>query len=584
MFRSHTNGELSLKNLNEEVTLSGWVQTIRDKGFMIWIDLRDRYGITQLVFDQDRSSAQLMEEAKKLGREFVIQVTGKVIERVSKNPNIPTGEIEILVEKLAVLNESQLPPFTIEDETDGGEELRMKYRYLDIRRAPVRDKLIFRHKMAQKVRNYLSDEGFIEVETPVLIKSTPEGARDFVVPSRMNPGQFYALPQSPQTFKQLLMVGGMDKYFQIVKCFRDEDLRADRQPEFTQIDCEMAFVKQEDIMNVFEGMTKTLIKDITGQEFGAFPRMTFADAMRKYGNDKPDIRFGMEFVELNELVKGKDFKIFDDAELVVGINVEGCADYTRKQIDELVEWVKRPQIGASGMVWAKFQNDGVKTSSVNKFYNEEDLAKIIEKFGAKEGDLMLILSGNEHKVRAQLSALRMELGNRLGLRKGDVFAPLWVVDFPLLEFDEESGRYHAMHHPFTSPKPEDIHLLETDPGKARANAYDMVLNGNEIGGGSIRIFDKDLQSKMFDLLGFTKEEAEAQFGFLMNAFKYGAPPHGGLAFGFDRLVAILDGNEVIRDYIAFPKNNSGRDVMIDAPASIADAQLDELEIQLNLKA
>ncbi|MCI3938210.1 aspartate--tRNA ligase [Chryseobacterium aahli] len=584
MFRSHTNGELSLKNLNEEVTLSGWVQTIRDKGFMIWIDLRDRYGITQLVFDQDRSSVELMENAKKLGREFVIQVTGKVIERVSKNPNIPTGEIEILVEKLEVLNESQLPPFTIEDETDGGEELRMKYRYLDIRRAPVRDKLIFRHKMAQKVRNYLSDEGFIEVETPVLIKSTPEGARDFVVPSRMNPGQFYALPQSPQTFKQLLMVGGMDKYFQIVKCFRDEDLRADRQPEFTQIDCEMAFVEQEDVMNVFEGMTKTLIKDITGQEFGAFPRMTFADAMQKYGNDKPDIRFGMEFVELNDLVKGKDFKIFDDAELVVGINVEGCADYTRKQIDELVDWVKRPQIGASGMVWAKFQNDGVKTSSVNKFYNEEDLAKIIEKFGAKEGDLMLILSGNEYKVRTQLSALRMELGNRLGLRKGDVFAPLWVVDFPLLEFDEESGRYHAMHHPFTSPKPEDIHLLETDPGKARANAYDMVLNGNEIGGGSIRIFDKDLQSRMFDLLGFSKEEAEAQFGFLMNAFKYGAPPHGGLAFGFDRLVAILDGNEVIRDYIAFPKNNSGRDVMIDAPAAIADEQLDELELKLNLKA
>lgn len=584
MFRSHTNGELSLKNLNEEVTLSGWVQTIRDKGFMIWIDLRDRYGITQLVFDQDRSTAELMENAKKLGREFVIQVTGKVIERVSKNPNIPTGEIEILVEKLTVLNESQLPPFTIEDETDGGEELRMKYRYLDIRRNPVKDKLIFRHKMAQKVRNYLSDNGFIEVETPVLIKSTPEGARDFVVPSRMNPGQFYALPQSPQTFKQLLMVGGMDKYFQIVKCFRDEDLRADRQPEFTQIDCEMAFVEQEDVMNVFEGMTKTLLKDITGLEFGDFPRMTFADAMQKYGNDKPDIRFGMEFVELNDLVKGKDFKIFDEAELVVGINVEGCADYTRKQIDELVDWVKRPQIGASGMVWVKFQNDGVKTSSVNKFYSEEDLAKIIEKFGAKEGDLMLILSGNENKVRTQLSALRMELGNRLGLRKGNEFAPLWVVDFPLLEFDEESGRYHAMHHPFTSPKPEDIHLLETDPGKARANAYDMVLNGNEIGGGSIRIFDKDLQSKMFDLLGFSKEEAEAQFGFLMNAFKYGAPPHGGLAFGFDRLVAILDGNEVIRDYIAFPKNNSGRDVMIDAPSSIADEQLDELELKLNLKS
>jgi aspartyl-tRNA synthetase len=584
MFRSHTNGELSLKNLNEEVTLSGWVQTIRDKGFMIWIDLRDRYGITQLYFNQDISSPEMIEHVKKLGREFVIQVTGKVIERTSKNPNIPTGEIEILVEKLTVLNESILPPFEIEDKLDVSEELRMKYRYLDIRRAPVRDKLIFRHKMAQKVRNYLSDEGFIEVETPVLIKSTPEGARDFVVPSRMNPGQFYALPQSPQTFKQLLMVGGMDKYFQIVKCFRDEDLRADRQPEFTQIDCEMAFVEQEDVMNVFEGMTKTLIKDITGQEFGTFPRMTFAEAMQKYGNDKPDIRFGMEFVELNELVKGKDFKIFDDAELVVGINVEGCADYTRKQIDELVDWVKRPQIGASGMVWAKFQNDGVKTSSVNKFYNEEDLTKIIEKFGAKEGDLMLILSGNENKVRAQLSALRMELGNRLGLRKGNVFAPLWVVDFPLLEFDEESGRYHAMHHPFTSPKPEDIHLLETDPGKARANAYDMVLNGNEIGGGSIRIFDKDLQSRMFDLLGFTKEEAEAQFGFLMNAFKYGAPPHGGLAFGFDRLVAILDGNEVIRDYIAFPKNNSGRDVMIDAPAAIADEQLDELELKLNVKA
>ncbi|AKK72134.1 aspartyl-tRNA synthetase [Chryseobacterium gallinarum] len=584
MFRSHTNGELSLKNLNEEVTLSGWVQTIRDKGFMIWVDLRDRYGITQLVFDQDRSSTQLMEEAKKLGREFVIQATGKVIERVSKNPNIPTGEIELLVEKLTILNDSQLPPFTIEDETDGGEELRMKYRYLDIRRNPVKDKLIFRHKMAQKVRNYLSDEGFIEVETPVLIKSTPEGARDFVVPSRMNPGQFYALPQSPQTFKQLLMVGGMDKYFQIVKCFRDEDLRADRQPEFTQIDCEMAFVEQEDVMNVFEGMTKTLLKDITGKEFGDFPRMTFADAMKKYGNDKPDIRFGMEFVELNELVKGKDFKIFDDAELVVGINVEGCAEYTRKQIDELVDWVKRPQIGASGMVWVKFQNDGVKTSSVNKFYNEDDLAKIIEKFGAKEGDLMLVLSGNENKVRAQLSALRMELGNRLGLRKGNEFAPLWVVDFPLLEWDEETQRYHAMHHPFTSPKPEDFHLLETDPGKARANAYDMVLNGNEIGGGSIRIFDKDLQSKMFDLLGFSKEEAEAQFGFLMNAFKYGAPPHGGLAFGFDRLVAILDGNEVIRDYIAFPKNNSGRDVMIDAPAPIADTQLDELELKLDLKA
>ena len=584
MFRTHNNGELTLKNLNERVTLSGWVQTIRDKGFMIWIDLRDRYGITQLVLDEDRTSKELLETAKKLGREFVIKIEGTVIERTSKNPKIPTGEIEILVEKLEVLNESQLPPFTIEDETDGGEELRMKYRYLDIRRAPVRDKLIFRHKMAQKVRNYLSDEGFIEVETPVLIKSTPEGARDFVVPSRMNPGQFYALPQSPQTFKQLLMVGGMDKYFQIVKCFRDEDLRADRQPEFTQIDCEMAFVEQEDIMNVFEGMTKVLLKDITGNEFQDFPRMTFADAIQKYGNDKPDIRFGMEFHELNDLTKGKDFKIFDEAELVVGINVEGIADYTRKQIDELVDWVKRPQIGATGLVWIKFQNDGVVTSSVNKFYSEDDLKKITEKFGAKAGDLIFVMSGNADKVRTQLSALRMELGNRLGLRKGNEFAPLWVVDFPLLEFDEESGRYHAMHHPFTSPKTEDFHLLETDPGKARANAYDLVLNGNEIGGGSIRIFDRDLQSKMFDLLGFSKEEAEAQFGFLMNAFKYGAPPHGGLAFGFDRLVAILDGNEVIRDYIAFPKNNSGRDVMIDAPASIANEQLDELELKLNLKS
>ena len=580
MFRTHTNGELSLKNLNETVTLAGWVQTIRDKGFMIWVDLRDRYGITQLVFDEERTSKDLLEKAKNLGREFVIQVEGKVIERASKNPKIPTGEIEILVEKLTILNESVLPPFTIEDETDGGEELRMKYRYLDIRRNPVKDKLIFRHKIAQKVRNYLSEQGFIEVETPVLIKSTPEGARDFVVPSRMNEGQFYALPQSPQTFKQLLMVGGMDKYFQIVKCFRDEDLRADRQPEFTQIDCEMAFVEQEDVINVFEGLAKNLLEETTGKKFGQFPRMTFAEAMRKYGNDKPDIRFGMEFVELNDLVKGKEFKIFDEAELVVGINVEGKADYTRKQIDELIDWVKRPQIGASGMVWVKFQEDGVLTSSVNKFYNEDDLKAIAEKFNAQKGDLMLIMSGDANKVRAQLSALRMELGNRLRLRKGDEFAPLWVVDFPLLEWDEESGRYHAMHHPFTSPKPEDIPLLETSPGEVRANAYDLVLNGNEIGGGSIRIYDKDLQSKMFALLGFSPEEAEAQFGFLMNAFRYGAPPHGGLAFGFDRLVAILDGNEVIRDYIAFPKNNSGRDVMIDAPSQIDEAQLEELNISV----
>ncbi|QFG54008.1 aspartate--tRNA ligase [Chryseobacterium sp.] len=581
MFRTHTNGELSLSNLNENVTLSGWVQTIRDKGFMIWIDLRDRYGITQLVFDEDRSSAELLQDAKKLGREFVIQVSGKVIERTSKNPKIPTGDVEILVEKLTVLNAAELPPFTIEDETDGGEELRMKYRYLDIRRNPVREKLIFRHKMAQKVRNYLSDQNFIEVETPVLIKSTPEGARDFIVPSRMNPGQFYALPQSPQTFKQLLMIGGMDRYFQIVKCFRDEDLRADRQPEFTQIDCEMAFVEQEDVLEIFEGMTASLLKDITGTDVAKFPRMTYDEAMKTYGNDKPDVRFGMKFVEVNDLMKGKDFKIFDEAELVVGINAEGCADYTRKQIDELIDWVKRPQIGASGMVWIKFQADGTITSSVNKFYAEEDLRKITEKFGARAGDLIFLMSGTENKVRTQLSGLRMELGNRLGLRNPKEFAPLWVVDFPLLEWDDESGRYHAMHHPFTSPKPEDIALLQTDPGKARANAYDLVLNGNEIGGGSVRIFDKELQSRMFDLLGFTKEEAEAQFGFLMNAFKYGAPPHAGLAFGFDRLVAILDGNEVIRDYIAFPKNNSGRDVMIDAPSAIAEEQLTELSLKVN---
>ena len=580
MFRTHTNGELTLRNINEKVVLSGWVQTIRDKGFVVWVDLRDRYGITQLVFDEERTSKDLFEKAKSLGREFVIQVKGEVIERSSKNPKILTGEIEILVKELNVLNEAELPPFTIEDETDGGEELRMKYRYLDIRRNPVKDKLIFRHQIAQKVRNYLSNEGFIEVETPVLIKSTPEGARDFVVPSRMNAGQFYALPQSPQTFKQLLMVGGMDKYFQIVKCFRDEDLRADRQPEFTQIDCEMAFVEQEDVMSIFEGMTAHLLKEVTGQDFGKFPRITFEEAMRRYGNDKPDIRFGMEFVELNDIVKGKEFKIFDEAELVVGINVEGCAGYTRKQIDELVDWVKRPQIGASGMVWVKYQEDGIPTSSVNKFYNEEDLKKIIERFGAKKGDLILILSGKANKVRPQLSALRMELGNRLGLRNLKEFAPLWVVDFPLLEWDEESERYHAMHHPFTSPKLEDIPLLKSDAGKVRANAYDLVLNGNEIGGGSIRIYNKELQAQMFQVLGFTKEEAENQFGFLMNAFKYGAPPHGGLAFGFDRLVAILDGHEVIRDYIAFPKNNSGRDVMIDAPSEIYSSQLDELALNI----
>ncbi len=580
MYRTHTNGELSLKELNETVTLSGWVQTVRDKGFMVWIDLRDRYGITQLVIDQDRCPVEVVDKAKKLGREYVIQVEGTVIERASKNPKIPTGEIEILVNNLTILNASELPPFIIEDQTDGGEELRMKYRYLDIRRNPVKEKLIFRHKMAQKVRNYLSEKGFIEVETPVLIKSTPEGARDFVVPSRMNPGEFYALPQSPQTFKQLLMVGGMDRYFQIVKCFRDEDLRADRQPEFTQIDCEMAFVEQKDVIELFEGMTASLLEEITGTHPGTFPVMSYEEAMRRYGNDKPDIRFKMEFVELNSLVKGKDFKIFDEAELVVGINVEGAAGYTRKEIDGLIDWVKRPQIGAQGMVWIKYQSDGSLTSSVNKFYSVEDLEAIAHSFDAKEGDMMLILSGSQNKVRGQLSALRMEMATRFGLRKPDVYAPLWVVDFPLLEWDEETNRYHAMHHPFTSPKREDLELLETDPGKVRANAYDLVLNGNEIGGGSVRIFDRKLQKKMFSLLGFTQEEAQKQFGFLMDAFQYGAPPHAGLAFGFDRLVALLDGNEVIRDYIAFPKNNSGRDVMIDAPSSIAQEQLEELQLAL----
>lgn len=580
MYRTHTNGELNLSNKGQTVTLSGWVQGIRDKGFLVWIDLRDRYGITQLVLDEERTDKSLFEKARRLGREFVIQVQGEVLERESKNPNLPTGEIEILIKDLKILNTAKLPPFTIEDQTDGGDELRMKYRYLDIRRNPVKNNLIFRHQIAQKVREYLSNEGFIEIETPVLIKSTPEGARDFVVPSRMNPGQFYALPQSPQTFKQLLMVGGLDKYFQIVKCFRDEDLRADRQPEFTQIDCEMAFVEQEDILNIFEGLAKELLKDIKGIEIEKFPRMSYDEAMRRFGNDKPDIRFGMEFCELNEVTKHKDFKLFNEAELVVGINVEGCANYTRKQIDELTHWVKRPQIGATGMVWIKYQAEGTVTSSVNKFYDEPDLKLIAQKCNAQPGDLILILSGETQKVRPQLSALRMELANRLGLRNPKEFAPLWVVDFPLLEWDEQSQRYHAMHHPFTSPKPEDIDKLKTAPLEVRASAYDLVLNGNEIGGGSIRIFNKDLQSQMFDLLGFTQEEAKAQFGFLMNAFEYGAPPHGGIAFGFDRLVSILNGSETIRDYIAFPKNNSGRDVMIDAPSSIDTAQLEELSLAL----
>ena len=579
MFRTHTCGELTQANINEKVTLSGWVSTLRDKGFMMWIDLRDRYGITQIILDEDRSSKELFETARSLGREFVVQVSGTVIERASKNPNIPTGEIEILADSITILNESALPPFTIDDNTDGGEDIRMKYRYLDIRRNPVKNKLIFRSKVAQEVRKYLDAQDFVEVETPVLIKSTPEGARDFVVPSRMNPGEFYALPQSPQTFKQLLMIGGLDKYFQIVKCFRDEDLRADRQPEFTQIDCEMSFVEQEDIMNVFEGLAKHLLHTFKGLEFGDFPRMTFAEAMRRYGNDKPDIRFGMEFGEISDLAKGKDFKIFDEQELIVGIAAEGLNTYTRKDIDKLIEWVQRPQIAATGLVWVRYNEDGTFKSSVDKFYSQEDLAAWAERMNAKPGDLMLVMSGNTNKVRAQLSALRMEIAERLGLRNPEVFAPLWVVDFPLLEWDEESERYHAMHHPFTSPKPEDMELITTNPGEVRANAYDLVLNGNEIGGGSIRIFDKDIQARMFELLGFTPEQAEAQFGFLMNAFKYGAPPHGGLAFGFDRFVSILDGSETIRDYIAFPKNNSGRDVMIDAPSAIADEQMVELNIK-----
>lgn len=582
MYRTHTNGELRLANVGEKVTLAGWVQKTRDKGFMIWVDLRDRYGITQLIFDADRTSKEIVEKAKTLGREFVIQVNGEVIERVSKNKNIPTGEIEILVNELTILNKSLVPPFTIEDATDGGDELRMKYRYLDIRRNPVKENLIFRSKVAIETRKYLSEQGFIEVETPVLIKSTPEGARDFVVPSRMNEGQFYALPQSPQTFKQLLMVGGLDKYFQIVKCFRDEDLRADRQPEFTQIDCEMAFVEQEDILNTFEGLTRYLLKVINGVEIDKFPRMTFEEAMRKYGNDKPDIRFGMEFGELNEVAQHKDFSVFNNAELVVGIAVPGGANYTRKEIDKLIEWIKRPQIGAVGMVYVKYNEDGTFKSSVDKFFTEEDLAKWAEKTNAKPGDLICVLSGEADKVRPQLSALRMELATRLGLRKSNEFAPLWVIDFPLLEWDEETKRYHAMHHPFTSPKLEDLHLLNTNPAKVRANAYDMVLNGNEIGGGSIRIHDKKTQALMFNHLGFSPEQAKEQFGFLMNAFEYGAPPHGGIAFGLDRLVAILGGQETIRDFIAFPKNNSGRDVMIDAPSKIDDEQLRELNLKLDI--
>ena len=579
MYRTHHCGALRIEDLKQSVTLSGWVQKSRNKGFIVWVDLRDRYGITQLVFDEERTPKAVFEKAQNLGREFVIQIRGSVIERESKNPNMNTGAVEVLVEELSILNEAQTPPFTIENQTDGGEELRMQYRYLDIRRNPVKEKLIFRSQVSMAVRNYLTDAGFIEVETPYLIKSTPEGARDFVVPSRMNPGQFYALPQSPQTFKQLLMVGGLDKYFQIVKCFRDEDLRADRQPEFTQIDCEMTFVDQESILNQFEGLTRHLLKEIKGVEVSEFPRMTYEEAMKTYGNDKPDIRFGMTFAALNDLAQGKGFGVFDSQELVVGIAVPGAANYARKELDALIDWVKRPQIGAKGLIWVKCNEDGSYKSSVDKFFTPADLSGWAERSGAKAGDLLLVLSGEAKTTRTQLSALRMELAERLGLRKPEEFAPLWITDFPLLEWDEETQRYHAMHHPFTSPKPEDLEKLTTDPAAVKANAYDLVLNGNEIGGGSIRIHDQKLQAQMFDLLGFNKEEAQAQFGFLMDAFQYGAPPHGGIAFGLDRLVALLGGEETIRDFIAFPKNNSGRDVMIDAPASIDALQIEELALK-----
>lgn len=583
MHRTHTCGELTLADLGKTVTLSGWVQKSRDLGGMTFIDVRDRYGITQLTFNAD-DDASLRASARELGREYVIKVTGEVIERSNKNAKIPTGDIEIKVLNLEILNAAKLPPFTIEDETDGGDDIRMKFRYLDLRRNPVRENLILRHKTSQEIRRYLDSQNFLEVETPYLIKSTPEGARDFVVPSRMNPGEFYALPQSPQTFKQLLMVSGFDRYFQIVKCFRDEDLRADRQPEFTQIDCEMSFVEQEDVLNIFEGLAKHIFKTIKGIDLGTVPRMTYADAMRLYGSDKPDIRFGMQFFELNDVAKGKGFPVFDAAELVVGINAENCAHYTRKQLDALTEFIKRPQIGATGLVYARVNEDGSVKSSVDKFFTPEQLSAIADAFHAKPGDLLLIMAGGTDKVRKQLNELRLEVAAQLGFRNKETFAPLWVVDFPLLEWDEESGRYHAMHHPFTSPKPEDIPLLDTNPGEVRANAYDFVLNGVEVGGGSIRIHDRDLQSLMFKHLGFSPEEAKKQFGFLMEAFTYGAPPHGGLAFGFDRLVSLLAGLDTIRDVIAFPKNNSGRDVMIDAPSTIHQEQLDELSLNIAIKA
>ncbi len=586
MYRTHTCGELRLADAGKEVVLSGWVQRVRDKGTLIWIDIRDRYGLTQLFLQEGVTSAEVIEKARTLGREFVIQAKGKVIERESKNPNIPTGEIELQLTELNILNASKTPPFTIEDKSDGGDDLRMKYRYLDLRRNPLKNNLILRHNVAIETRSYLSEQGFIEIETPCLIKSTPEGARDFVVPSRMNPGEFYALPQSPQQFKQLLMVAGFDKYFQIVRCFRDEDLRADRQPEFTQIDCEMSFVEQEDVLNTFEGLTKHLFKKVKGLEFDKFPRMTWHDAMKYYGSDKPDIRFDMKFVELTDLAQGKGFPVFDDAELVVAINAKGCASYTRKQIDALTDFVKRPQVGAKGLVYVKYNEDGSIKSSVDKFYSPEDLKTWLDRCGAVAGDMLLILCGKTMETRVQMNSLRLEMGNQLGLRNPDDYKPLWVIDFPLLEWDEETQRYYAKHHPFTAPKPEDEYLLDEDPSRwaeIRANAYDIVLNGVEIGGGSVRIFNRDLQNKMFRTLGFTDESAQSQFGFLMNAFEYGAPPHAGLAFGFDRLCSLFGGQESIRDFIAFPKNNMGRDVMTESPSTIADAQLEELQIKLDLK-
>lgn len=583
MLRSHTCGELRIENVNHTVTLSGWVQKVRDKGGLIWIDLRDRYGITQLILEEGRTSGDAVKAARNIGREFVIQVNGKVIERLSKNPNMPTGDIEIDITTIDILNKSITPPFTIEDNTDGGEELRMKYRYLDLRRRPVMKNLELRNRLSIETRKYLDGLGFFEIETPYLIKSTPEGARDFVVPSRMNEGQFYALPQSPQTFKQLLMVAGYDRYYQLVKCFRDEDLRADRQPEFTQIDCEMAFVEQDDILSTFEGMVKYLFKTVKNIDIPELPRMDYAAAMKHYGSDKPDIRFGMEFVELNDVAQNKGFKVFDDAELVVAIAAEGCASYTRKQLDKLTDFVKRPQVGAKGLIYVKCNDDGTYKSSVDKFFDQAALETWAHKANAKAGDLILVLSGEANTVRKQMNELRLEMGNRLELRNPDVFAPLWVVDFPLLEWDEDAKRYHAMHHPFTSPKTADLDLLDTNPGDVRANAYDLVINGVEIGGGSIRIHDRDLQKLMFKHLGFTDEEAQQQFGFLMNAFEYGAPPHGGIALGFDRLAALFGGQDSIRDFIAFPKNNAGRDVMIDSPSPISEDQLKELQINVVAK-